>query len=188
VTNTGLVERAAARNPGQAARKLLLAAGGVVVVLLLLLLILRVVGLDPKDYHPGLWVTGEIEETPVADWSFLPENGLMAIQSREWFFPPLAHSVTTAYTIVNKKLYVPSLYAAGLQFPIARHWNKNVDRDPHVRLKLNDKLYDLVFARVTDPAEYELLRQSFVTRSPDLGSPGLHFNFYRAESEGAATR
>ena len=154
--------------------------GGLVVGLVLLLGILRVVGFEPQDYHPGLWLRGEVVRTPITDWSFVPENGLMALQSREWFFPPLAHSVTTAYTIVDHKLYVPSLYAGGLQFPIARHWNKNVDRDPHVRLKLKDKLYDVVFVRVTDPVEYERLRQNFITRSPDLGSPGLHFNLFRA--------
>ena len=163
-------------------------AGGLALALVLLLLVVRVVGLERRDYHPGLWLTGEVVTTPVLDWSVVPDNGLMALQSREWFLPPLAHSVTTAYTIVNNKLYVPSLYAAGLQFPIARHWNKNVDRDPHVRLKIGQKLYDVVFARVTDPTEYEMLRQSFVTRSPDLGSPGLHFNFFRAESESGTSQ
>jgi hypothetical protein len=161
-------------------------AGGIIIGLVLLLLILRVVGLDPQEMTPGLWLRGEAVTTPVTDWSFLPANGLMAVETKEWFFPPLAHSVTTAYTFVNNKIYVPSLYPAGVEFPAARHWNKNVVNDPHVRIKLGDKLYDAIMVRVTDPAENEALRQSFITRVPDLGSPGLHFNFFRVETAGGA--
>ncbi len=167
-------------------RRLLWAVGGVVGALVLLLLTLRGVGLDPQDYHPGLWLTGEVATAP-ADWSFVPANGLTAVQSREFFFPPLAHSVTTAYTVINNKLYVPSLYPAGLEFPVVKHWNRNIAHDPHVRIKLKGKLYDMVMVRVTDPAEYDMLRQSFITRSPDLGSPGLHYSFFRVETDGGAT-
>ncbi len=162
-----------------------LMAGGVVLGLVLLLLVLRVVGLDPRDYHPGLWLTGEVAPTR-ADWSSVPKNGLTAVQSREWFFPPLAHSVTTAYTVLNNTLYVPSLYPAGLEFPVVKHWNRNVAHDPRVRIKLNNKLYDVVMVRVTEPAEYDMIRQWFITRSPDLGSPGLHYSFFRVETDGGA--
>lgn len=166
-------------------RRLSKIAGGIVLILVLLLLVLRVVGFDPQDYHPGLWLKGEVATT-TPDWSAVPKNGLMAVQSRQWFFPPLAHSVTTAYSVLNNKLYVPSLYPAGLEFPVVKHWNRNIAHDPHARIRMKNKLYDAVMVRVTDPAEYEMIRQSMIARSPDLGSPGLHYSFFRVETEDGA--
>jgi hypothetical protein len=156
-------------------------AGGVVVVLVLVLVMLRIVGLNPHDRYPGLWLTGEVVTTPVADWSFTGQYPLVAIQTREWFLPPLAHSVNTAFVVVNNKMYIPSIYPAGVEFPDARHWNKNVDRDPHVRLKFGNQLFDRTMVRVTDGPERAALVKLWTTRVPDLGSPGLHLNLFRVE-------
>ena len=163
-------------------RKALLLIGGAVLGIALLLVIVRVVGLDPQDRRSGLWLRGEVVRTPVTDWSSLPPNGLMALQTREWRLPLLVHSVTTAYTIVNNQMYVPSSYPAGIAFPEGRHWNRNVAHDPHVRIKIGKRVYDRVMVRITDPAELAALSNAFISEwGTDLGSPGLYFVFFRVD-------
>ena len=39
--------------------------------------------------------------------------------------------------------------------PEGRHWNQNVVRDPCVRLKIADKLYDRTLVKITDPVEHD---------------------------------
>lgn len=130
-------------------------AAGVLACLVLALVILRVVGLDPQDRYPGLWLRGELVTTPVTDWTFV-ENapGLIGIQTREWFLPILAHSVNTGKYVYKGELYINSAYVAGQQFPYGRHWNRNVMRDPHVRLKIGNKVVR------SDPLIYQRSRRA----------------------------
>lgn len=135
--------------------------GAAVVVLVLLLLTLRVSGFEPKECAnagvswtcrvPGLWLKGDVVTTPVADWSFTDRYQTVKVQTRERFLLP--HSVTTYCVSYNGQLYLTSVYALGLQYPHGRHWNENVARDPHVRIKIGTQLFDQKLVYVTDPAE-----------------------------------
>src|SRR5262245_29953892 len=97
------------------------------------LAVLPLVGCDPKDRRPGLWLSGEVETAPVTDWSFANEQREIFVETRTWYGIP--HSVTTVVVAHNGTLYVPSVYFEGGDFPDARFWNRNVVRDPRVRLK-----------------------------------------------------
>ena len=46
---------------------------GLVGVSLLIVLVLRVVGVDPQDQRPGLWLAGDVADSPVSDWTFTDE-------------------------------------------------------------------------------------------------------------------
>jgi hypothetical protein len=128
--------------------------GVVLACLVLTLVTLRIVGLNPRDRFPGLWMTGELVTTPVTDWTFAEkEEGLIGIQTREWFLPILPHSINTGWYVHRGHLCIGSAYTAGQDFPNGRHWNRNVMNDPHVRLKLGGKLYDVKLVYVSDPAE-----------------------------------
>jgi len=132
----------------------------IVVCLVLLLLVLRVTGFEPRDCAsggdswtcrvPGLWLRGNLVTTPVADWSFTDNYQTVKLQTRDRFFLP--HSVTTYCVSYNGQLYLTSVYRPGLQFPNGRRWNENVARDPHVRIKIGDRLYDRTLVYVTDSA------------------------------------
>src|SRR5438105_12812147 len=63
------------------------------------------------------------------------------------------HSVTTWCIAYNGQLYLATSGAA------VRQWPRNVARDPHVRLKIGDQLYDRTLLVVTDPAEREAVLQ-----------------------------
>lgn len=160
-------------------RKLSWIAGGFVGGLVVLLLVLRLVGFNPGLTSPGLWITGKLASASVTDWSFAEEsNGLTAVQTRQWFLPILAHSVTTARQVHRGKLYLFSMYPAGVPFPEGRHWNRNVVSDPRVRIGIGGKLYDRTLVYLTDPAERdEVLR----ARGPRAFAPGMYLHLWRVE-------
>jgi hypothetical protein len=74
------------------------------------------------------------------------------IQTNTWYLIP--HSVTIWCIAYNGQLYVATSGAA------TRSWPHNVARDPHVRLKLGNDLYDRTLSVVTDPAEREGVLQA----------------------------
>ena len=128
--------------------------GIVVACLVLLLVALRITGFGPHDRTPGLWLKGNLVTIPVADWSFTDKIETVNVQTRTWYLLP--HSVTTYCVAYNGQLYLTSVYRAGLTYPHGRSWNENIVRDPHVRIRIGDQLYDRTLSRVTD----ETLRQT----------------------------
>ncbi len=145
-------------------KKLLIATGTVVVGVVLALVALRVVGLDPHERRPGLWLTGQSITTPVTDWSFSDQFQTIYVQTRAWYGLP--HSVTTTVTAYNGRLYLTSVYRPGMRFPDDRLWNKNILRDPHVRLKVGDRVFDGTAALVTDPAEKDAVLDAKAKKYP----------------------
>lgn len=132
-------------------------AAAIVVCLALLLIVLRITGFNPigdkpgPGNYPGLWLSGEVVAAPVTDWSFASQFKTDKVQTRTWYLIP--HSVTTGFAVHNGQLYITSMFGAGVPFPQGKSWVNNVMRDPHVRIKFGDKLYDCVLSPVTDPAE-----------------------------------
>jgi hypothetical protein len=66
-----------------------------------------------------------------------------------------------------------------MPFPQGKSWVSNVMRDPHVRLKFGDNLYDCVLAQVTDPAEKAAVLGPRAKQNPQLssdtaGGPVMH--------------
>jgi hypothetical protein len=131
--------------------------GAILICLVLLLIVLRITGFNPignapgPGNYPGLWLSGKIVKTPVTDWSFVTQYKTDKLQTRTWYMIP--HSVTTGFIVHNGQLYITSNFGAGVPFPQGKSWVSNVMRDPHVRLKFGDQLYDCVLSPVTDPAE-----------------------------------
>ena len=147
-------------------RRVLIVVGVVLVCLGAALAVLRVVGLNPKERRPGLWLTGEIVATPVTDWSFTDQYQTIYVQTRSWYGLP--HSVTTTCTAYDGKLYLTSVYRPGLEFPRDRLWNRNVMRDPHVRLKIGTEVYDQTLALVTERAEKDAVLGAKARKYPRL--------------------
>jgi len=134
-------------------KTLLKVLGTIVICLVLLLVVLSITGFGPHGNTPGLWLKGDLVTTPVTDWSFTDKIETANVQTRTWYLLP--HSVTTYCVSYHGQLYLTSVYREGLVYPHGRSWNEDVARDPHVRIKLGDQLYDRTLSRVTD----ESLRQ-----------------------------
>ena len=140
----------------------------IVVVLALTLFTLRLTGLEPeyldlnqlRAHHmiarPGLWLKGEVVTTPVTDWSFVekvqhPGQSLntVLVETRTPYFIP--HSVRTIPSVRDGQLYIRSHQdRMDVPFPHDKTWTADVARDPRVRIKIGDKLYEATLVLVTD--------------------------------------
>lgn len=146
--------------------------GAILVCLVLVLVVLRITGLNPigdtpgPGNYPGLWLSGEVVTTPVTDWSFASQYKTDKVQTRTWYMIP--HSVTTGFIVHNGQLYLTSMFAAGVPFPQGKRWVTNVMRDPHVRLKFGNNLYDCILSPVTDPDEKAAVLGPRAKRNPQL--------------------
>jgi len=146
-------------------RRRFIVAGSVLVVgLVLAIVVLRVAGLDPKERRSGLWLSGHLVTTPVTDWSFTDKYPTIFVETRTWYGIP--HSVTTSCVSHDSRLYLTSVYREGAQFPGDKFWNRNMVRDPHVRLKIGNQLYDRTLSLVTDAAERQAVLQSKQKKYP----------------------
>ena len=131
--------------------------GAILVCVALALVVLRITGFNPigntpgPGNYPGLWLSGQVVTAPVSDWSFATQYPTDKVQTRTWFLIP--HSVTTGFVVHNGQLYLTSMFRAGMPFPQSKMWVTDVMRDPRVRVKFGDKLYDCVASPVTDPGE-----------------------------------
>jgi hypothetical protein len=159
-------------------------AGGQARGALAMIAALAAVGcIEPKDQRPGLYVSGEVVAEPVSDWSFTDSVREVFVETRGWYLLP--HSVTTHITVAGGKLYVGSLYREPGNFPDARPWNRNAVRNPHVRVKIGDKIYRLQAAVVTDAAEAAAALDAIAAKyeqpwrairdMPEASRPQVHF-------------
>lgn len=139
-------------------------------VLVVTLLSLRTFGYEPQDLGPGLWLSGEVVDEPVSDWSFTDDFGEIFIQTNTAYFIP--HSVTAYCAYYDGNFYLFSAYYEGGTFPEMRSWNKNIMRDPRVRLKIGDKLYDQTVRHITDESVKNPVIESFEKKYPQWNSPG----------------
>ena len=147
-------------------RFLIIGGSSLLAFLVVGLILVRAMGFEPRERSPGLWLSGEVVTTPVRDWSFTDEFEHLFVETRTWYFIP--HSVTTYCATYNGELYLTSTYPQAAEFPGNRSWNHNVVRDPHVRLKIGDRIYERQVFLVTDPAEKTAVLDSKAKKYPDL--------------------
>jgi len=152
-------------------KKLMKRAGLSLLLLLLVALVsLRTFGFEPQDRRPGLWLVGDLVTEPVSDWTFTDQFGEIFVQTNTRYGIP--HSITTYCVEYNGDFYLFSAYYTGGVFPDTRGWNRNVMRDPRVRLKIGGRLYDRTLSHVTDEATTAPVIQKFESKYPEWESPG----------------
>jgi len=151
---------------------------GILVCLVFVLLVLRITGLDPKQSRPGLWLKGNVVTTPVTDWSFTDNIPNILIQTRTWYLLP--HSVTIDCSTYNGHLYLSTIYRSAVEYSVGRRWNDDLLRDPHVRIKIGNQLYDRTVTLVTDPAEKAGALETKAKKYPELKiNPRMLANVFR---------
>ncbi len=122
--------------------------------------------IEPADRRPGLWLSGEVAEEGGGDWSFANEHREIAIETRTpWLIP---HSVTTFCAAKDGRFFV------GARNPETKSWVANVDRDPEVRIKIGDRLFEQRLVVLDDPAEIRLAYSAYAAKYgwPDPAPPG----------------
>lgn len=147
--------------------------GSIIVVLAAVLLLLSITGFEPKGCPPtdrsltcrmpGLWIKGNPVTTPVTDWSFTDKIPQIEIETQTPYLLP--HSVTIWCAVYNGNLYVTSYRG--------RTWVEDIIRDPHVRLKIGDQVYDRTLSMVNDPAEKAAVLQAKGKKYPQWKVPSV---------------
>ena len=131
--------------------------------LVALLVVVATGCMDPKDRRPGLRLSGELVNEAINDWSFSDEYQEIYLETQTWYMIP--HSVTTVCAGVGEKLYVPTIYVEGGEWP-DKAWNSNVDSDPRVRLEMGGKIYEREAVVVEDPVEFQTALQALAAKYP----------------------
>lgn len=145
--------------------------GAVVICMILLLVTLRATGFEPRDCTSataswscrtaGLWLKGEVATSPVSDWSFTDKIHTIKIQTQTPFLLPYSVSIWCAE--YNHNLYVTSYRG--------RRWVEDIVRDPHVRLKIGDQIFERNLSLVNDPAEKAAVLQAKGKKYPEWKVP-----------------
>jgi hypothetical protein len=139
-------------------KKPLKMVAGVFGCLVLLLVVFRFTGFGPQGRTPGLWLTGNLVTTPVTDWSLTDKYPTIEIQTRTRYLLP--HSVHIRCSTYNGQLYVTSFYRNGTRYPHGRTWNEDIALDPHMRIKIGNRLYECAIVHITDPAPIAAVLQA----------------------------
>jgi len=116
--------------------------------------------IEPADRRPGLRLTGKVVSGPVDDWSFTADHREIFIETRTWYFVP--HSVTIVCADADGELFV------GAREPETKRWVANVARDPEVRLKIGERIYEGRLERLESDEELERVRTAYLRK---LGRP-----------------
>jgi|SRR5579864_3568783 hypothetical protein len=154
-------------------RTLLKIAGATIIGLVALLLLLSFTGFEPKGCPPtdrslscrvpGLWIKGDPVTTPVTDWSYTDKIPEIKIQTQTPFLLP--HSVTIWCAVYNGNLYVTSYRG--------RMWAEDIIRDPRVRLKIADQVFDRTLSVVNDPVEKAAVLEAKGKKYPQWKVPSV---------------
>ena len=131
-----------------------------------------VVGLYRGDL--GFRLTGDLVKTPVTDWSFTDSIPTIQIETRTWYLLP--HFVRTYIARNGEQLYLFSEYFAPKpgqpdhrdEFPNARFWNRMVVRDPHIRVKIRNRLFQLRAYPLKEPGQVAVAREAFLSKYQDV--------------------
>ncbi len=118
-------------------------ATAVVTGLMLVLIGLMLVGCSPFVTIPGGELSGSLEPTP-SDWSFSDAVETVQLETR----PGDPYSVNVWGVGVGSTFYL----AAG---DAQSRWARNIDRDPLVRLKIGEGIYELRASRTDNLAEMD---------------------------------
>ncbi len=154
---------------------LLKVVGAIVACAILALVVLSITGLDAKQRRPGLWLKGDVANIPI-DWSFADKYRTVMIETHPWYLIP--HSVNIFFVTDKGNLYLHADYPPGGKFPSGKSWTASVARNPNVRIKLGNQVFDCKAIAVTDPAESDALFE--VTRKKYPKSP---YSDYRRRAD-----
>lgn len=106
---------------------------------------------------PGGALSGDPADTP-ADWSFAGSAGTAQLETRDSDRGLEPYSVNIAYTVIDGALYIN----AG---DTETQWVQNIARDPNVRLRIGDALYETRADRITDATALDAFGEAWTNQS-----------------------
>lgn len=138
---------------------------------------LTALGCQPADETPGLWLGGEIAPRPVDGWHFTNDIEEIFVETRPWYGIP--HSTTIWCVQLDGELYI------GSYGDDKKTWEKNVARDPTVKLAISGTLYEATLTPVTEIERSEALDAAYAEKydmAEVFGDAIPGWRYYRADS------
>ena len=122
----------------------------------------------------GFRLAGDLVKSPVTDWSFTDSIPTIQIETRTWYLLP--HVIRTYIARNDEELFLFSEYFAPKpgqpdhrdEFPNARFWNRMVVRDPHIRVKIGNRLFEMRAYPLEDSGQVAVAREAFLSKYPDV--------------------
>jgi hypothetical protein len=112
--------------------------------------------IEPSDERPGLGLSGQVHQQAVEDWSFTDDSDEIFLETVTSYWIP--HSVTVWCVTVGSELYVAADDAD------KKSWVANVARNPNVRLKIKDRVYEQRLVAVTGATTIAAIDAGFVRK------------------------
>jgi hypothetical protein len=135
--------------------------------------------IDPSDQRPGLWLSGDPMQGFPESWSFSNDHREIAIEVQTPHLIP--HSVTIWCAVVDDELYL------GARNPEDKRWVGWVKRDPDVRLRIGETIFDAKLAVLDDADRTASVRAAY-TEKYDLPasteSEGPPMRYWRVRPRG----
>lgn len=132
--------------------------------LLFFLSLLAIMGCQPSDQRPGLWLKGEAASGFPSNWRFSDEHKEVYLQVATPYYLP--HSVTIWCAQVEGQLFVAA------RNPESKKWPGWVSDKPAVTIKVAEKLYLGELLIVEDSSELELIKTAYAEKYQLEPSPG----------------
>jgi hypothetical protein len=130
-------------------------------ILALALGVVAIACIDPRGPKPGYRLGGDHVEAPVEDWRFTNAIDLVFIQTRPWYGIP--HSATLWCVELDERLYIGSYGDSSAPSEFKR-WERDIRRNPHARLRVDEKIYDVRVKPVAEPATANALNVAYAKK------------------------
>ncbi|MFT7686595.1 MAG: hypothetical protein ACI9FB_001941 [Candidatus Azotimanducaceae bacterium] len=140
------------------------------------LMIFVISACEPADRTPGMWLSGDLVNDAVSDWTFSNDYMEVQLETHPWYGIPFSVTVVAATT--GDKLFVPSIYSAPAEFPGGKYWNGVIDKNPEVLIRIGDQLY---------PRSAQLIRDEVLFEEA-FSALADKYDYWRAVKEGSAER
>ncbi|MBW2420027.1 MAG: DUF2255 family protein [Deltaproteobacteria bacterium] len=121
-----------------------------------LVAVVAVLGCQPEDESPGLWLGGESVLEQVDDWRFTRDIEEIFVETHPWYGIP--HSTTIWCVELGGELYI------GSYGDEKKAWEKNIARNPTAKLAISGKLYEVKVEPVGDPGQVEALDAAYAQK------------------------
>lgn len=114
----------------------------------------------PCERMPGAYLSGEMVQEPVSDWSFANQAGLCQIQVDTRLLP---HALNlNCMATDDGKLYLSCAQCDG------KYWSTAAIANGTGKIRLDGRVYPVTFTHITDPDE---VQRSWAARTRKLQGP-----------------
>jgi hypothetical protein len=122
----------------------------------LILIAISLLGCDPSDRRPGLWLSGNEVQTLPTDWTFTDDHREIFVQVSTPYFLP--HSVTIWCAQVSGTLFIAA------RSPETKNWVGWVEKDNNIRLKIGADVYNAKAVPVNDEETLNEVRVAYSSK------------------------